>query len=863
MTTHTITLDSITAESITAEFIAVDWVAAHAITGARHLPALADTPHEPTLPDWQQICGIAHHPGVWAMAVTLLVVACAALPVSRGLRQYRFTRHGRRLLIQPPPQVDPDGVAQLWATLAGVLTPPRSRRWLFGVPHVALEYTWSGRALTIGLWIPAQVPMRAVTAAVQAAWPGAGCQPVADTAPLPAGTWARGGALTPALPGTYPLESVHPTDPLRPLIAAGAGLTGREAACVQILARPATPRQQRRLCTAAAGLRTGQPHVSAPASLLRFGLDLATPGGTRRHHTRGLPMAADPLRERDARAALDKTARPHWQVAIRFAAAVAPARATTARRRAPRVVRSRLATIAHTLASAFAVYTGRNHLRRRRLARPVAVLAARRLPAGALVSVQELAGLAALPLDVAVPGLDRARAKTIPAPVAVPAGGRNTKRLGTAATGGHSVALPVADARQHLHVMGATGSGKSTLLCNMICDDVASGRGAVVLDPKGDLVTDILDRLPASAADKVWLLDPAQDHTPVLNPLDGHDHDLIADNICGIFARIFQRHWGPRIDDVLRVACLTLLRHANATLTLVPPLLQNKQFRARMTADLTDPDGLGGFWNWYEEMNPGLRAQIIGPVLARLRAVLLRDFARRTLGQPRSTLNMSQILDHGGLLLARLPKGALGEDTCRLLGSFVLAQVWQTATTRTRLPEAQRRDASLYADECQNFLTLPHSVDTMLAEARGYRLSLILAHQDLSQLPAETAAAISTNARNKIYFACGPEDARILSRHTLPELDDHDLSHLPAHTAAARIMVANNQTAAFTLATPPPRRALGAADHLRRAAAARASAQQQRQVPALHRQAGFATTDTATAADTGVDTDLGCDGEQT
>ncbi|GIL25504.1 type IV secretion system DNA-binding domain-containing protein [Actinocatenispora comari] len=811
-------------------------------TTAQHLPAHAATIHLPTLPDWPQLAALVGRPAVWAIAATLLVVVCSAGPVCRGLRQRRFTRHGRRLLIQPPPQVDPDGVSQLWATLAGVLAAPRTRRWLFGVPHVALEYTWSGRALTIGLWIPVQVPMRAVIAAVQAAWPGAGCQPATDAPPLPGGVWARGGALIPALPGTYPLEVAHSTDSLRPLLAAGAGLKANEAACVQILARPATPRQHRRLRTAAAGLRTGRPHASAPASLLRLGLDLATPGGTHRHHHRSPTTMADPLRERDARAALDKTALPHWQVAIRYAAAVAPARTST-ERRMPGVVRARLTTIAHTLAASFAVYTGRNHLRRRRLARPAPVLAARRLASGALVSVQELAGLAALPLDVAVPGLDRARAKTIPAPVAVPAGGRNTKKLGTAAAGGHSVALPVADARQHLHVLGATGSGKSTLLCNMICDDLAAGRGAVVLDPKGDLVTDILDRLPASAADKVWLLDPDQDHTPVLNPLDGNDHDLVADNICGIFARIFQRHWGPRIDDVLRVACLTLLRHANATLTLVPPLLQNKQFRARMTADLTDPDGLGGFWEWYEEMNPGLRAQIIGPVLARLRAVLLRDFARRTLGQPRSTLNMSQILDHGGLLLARLPKGALGEDTCRLLGSFVLAQVWQTATTRTAMPEAKRRDASLYADECQNFLTLPHSVDTMLAEARGYRLSLVLAHQDLSQLPAETAAAISTNARNKLYFACGPEDARILSRHTLPELDDHDLSHLHAHTAAARLMVANQQTAAFTLATPPPRRVLGAADHLRRCAAARAATDEQQQVAALHQQAGFTTTE--------------------
>ena len=55
---------------------------------------------------------------------------------------------------------------------------------------------------------------------------------------------------------------------------------------------------------------------------------------------------------------------------------------------------------------------------------PVAVAAARRLGRGFLASTPELAAMAALPQDLAVPGLDRAHAKPMPAPVAVPTGGR-------------------------------------------------------------------------------------------------------------------------------------------------------------------------------------------------------------------------------------------------------------------------------------------------------------------------------------------------------------------------------------------------------------------------------------------------------
>jgi hypothetical protein len=292
------------------------------------------------------------------------------------------------------------------------------------------------------------------------------------------------------------------------------------------------------------------------------------------------------------------------------------------------------------------------------------------------------------------------------------------------------------------------------------------------------------------------------------------DDDVVVDNIVAIFAAIFARHWGPRIDDVLRVACLTVMRHPNPSLITIAPLLTDKQFRAPFTAGLDDPEGLLGFWQWYEATPPHLRAQVIGPVLARLRSFLLRDFVRATIGPPTSSFDMRRVLD-GGILIARLPKGQLGEDASRLLGSLILASVWQAATARARVPEDRRRDATVVIDEAHNVLNLAGSVADMLAEARGYRLGLVLAHQNLTQLPRDTQLALSANARNKIYFTCSPEDARQLARHTLPELDEHDLSHLDAYTAAARLLVANRETSAFTLVTNPPRPAAGDGGRLR------------------------------------------------
>lgn len=762
------------------------------------------------------------HPWTALVAIPVLVGGSWAHTRLRAWQHRRLMTGAKLVTVAVPPQVDPAGAAAFWTTAAGLLRTSGWRRHVYGTPHLALEYVWTGRALTIRIWTPGTLPAHLVETAAHAAWPAAITTTIDAHAPLPAGHPAVGAALWPARPDLLPLRTDHDADPLRPLLALGATLHSTQHLAVQVLARPAAGRRTTNATTAPTRMKQPARNSSLgdPAVLLRFVLDLFLPGSTRTGRPDTAARRTDPVADRDAKAALDKTGYPLWETAIRYAAVDTTTRPGTD-------PLPRLRTLIKGVTAAFNAYTDRNRLRAMRLPDPQPVLAARALRRGFLTSTPELAALAGLPLDVAVPGLQRARARAAPAPVDVPAGGRNVKPLGRAEAGGHSVGLPVADARQHVHVLGSTGSGKSTLLANLVLHDIAARRGVVVIDPKGDLVNDLLDRIPATAADRLVLIDPDQEHTPALNPLQGDDHDLAVDNIVSIFAKIFQRHWGPRIDDVLRVSCHTLLRHAGANLTLIPPLLQDKQFRARFTHDLDDPEGLRGFWDWYETTPPPLRAQVIGPVLARLRSFLLRDFVRRTLGTPVSSFDMADVLD-GGILLARLPKGTLGEETTRLLGSFVLASTWQAATARSRLPEQQRRDATIVIDEAHNFLTLPRSVDDMLAEARGYRLSMILAHQHLAQLPKETLAALSANARNKVFFACAPEDARTLARHTGPHLDEHDLHSLDAYTAATRLLINSRETAAFTLKTRPLPPPVGESTALRAAAARRFAARPDR-----------------------------------
>jgi hypothetical protein len=227
-------------------------------------------------------------------------------------------------------------------------------------------------------------------------------------------------------------------------------------------------------------------------------------------------------------------------------------------------------------------------------------------------------------------------------------------------------------------------------------------------------------------------------------------------------------------------------------------------------------DVLAGFWRWYEQLSLAQRANAVGPVLNKLRAFLLRSFVRASVSAGQATLDMTSVLD-GGICLVRLPKGVLGEETSHLLGSFVVARAWQAASARARAG-TPRIDAGLYIDECHNFLNLPYPIEDMLAEARGYRLSMVLAHQHLGQLPRDLREGISANARNKVIFDASPDDARDLEEHTLPTLTRHDLSHLGAFQAATRLLTGSGQTAAFTMRTRPlPPAIPGRADQIRSA----------------------------------------------
>ncbi|GAA4224191.1 hypothetical protein GCM10022254_03120 [Actinomadura meridiana] len=769
----------------------------HIFDQTRHIPALA-----------------AHDGPVVVLGVgAAAVVFRAARGVLWRWQAKRFARDARLVTVSVPPQVDPASAPAWWAHQTGLLA-PAWKRWLVGQPHLAFEYVADAAGVRVQVWVPGAIPPGMVEETIRAAWPGATTTTRPATSPVPLDLAAIGGRLVLSRNDAHPLKTDHHTDPIRSLLGAVSGLDQGQHAALQILARPVTGRRLARAHRVAAALKGGNP-----ASSRGLLFDLITPGaGTRPrgHRSPQFQASTHPERAEQVRAILAKATQPRFAVDIRYAVA------------APDTDRSRdwLRGRAHALASVAALYaSGHQHLRRRRLPDAALALDERRLGRGYLLGTAELAALAHLPLDPDAPAIIRAGARPVAPSPDVPTGPdavTGPARLLGDADAGHPrpVALPIVGARQHVHVLGQTGVGKSTLLASLVLADAHDGRGALVIDPKGDLIADVLNRLPSRMAGRTVVFDPSDPAPPPsVGVLSGPDPAFAVDSVVSIFHRCFRSSWGPRLDDLLRSACLSLM-HAHgsrATLAQVPQLLTDSAFRARVVGRLSD-DLLRGFWAGYDELSPAGRSAAIGPVMNKLRAVLLRPFVHQALSATGSTVDLARHLDHGGLVLARLPKGVLGEDAARLMGSLLLAHTWQGITRRAALPENERPDSAAFIDECHNFLNLPGSVSDILAEARGYRLSLVLAHQHLSQLPKDLRDAVSADARNKIYFAASPEDAADLARHVGPVLSAHDLAHLGAYQATGRLVAAGQPTQAFTFRTRPLHEPIpGRADRIRAA----------------------------------------------
>jgi hypothetical protein len=360
------------------------------------------------------------------------------------------------------------------------------------------------------------------------------------------------------------------------------------------------------------------------------------------------------------------------------------------------------------------------------------------------------------------------------------------------------VAFDPVDMLQHAHYQGQTGVGKSNTMAMISLGQMEAGHGVGIIDPTGDMVDDLLCRIPESRWDDVILVDPTDEQYPVgINVFDGtQDPSVRADQLMAIIAGIYKDN-GIYVSNYLRAAIQALASVPGSTLVDVPAFMKDADFRRQIMEQVDDGE-LGRIWRDFESLRDGEKDSRIAPALHRVQPLLMRPSVRLTLGQS-AGLDFGRILREGKILLVSIPKGRIGEDTAVLIGSSIVSRIWQEAQARPR--EQRKPWFYLGIDEAPNFLNMPTSLDTVFSEARKFGLGLGIANQHEAQWPAKERAAIHANTRNKLMFKSSIDDAMVVARGlgVTPE----DVLGLGPYEAIMRTPTGSPATVRTTRLPPP------------------------------------------------------------
>jgi predicted DNA-binding transcriptional regulator AlpA len=406
---------------------------------------------------------------------------------------------------------------------------------------------------------------------------------------------------------------------------------------------------------------------------------------------------------------------------------------------------------------------------------------------GMILSLSDLANFVHVPSDaVQSDRLVRLSART----KAAPSTSVNAPLvLGTNEHNGdeQQVGLTLQDRLRHSYLIGASGTGKSTLLLSMIAQDIASGAGFAVLDPHGDLIDEVLSRIPQHRANDVIVFDPADEEYPVgFNILQAHselERSLLASDLVAVFRRL-STSFGDQMVTVLGNAIAAILESSEGgTLVDLRRFLVDQTFRNRYLTTVRDRE-IVSYWQREFTLLKGVPQ---APLLTRLNTFLRPKLLRYMVAQKDDRINMRRLMDGRGILLAKLAQGAIGEENSHLLGSLLVAKMAQSAMSRQNEPAESRVPFFLYIDEFHHFVT--PSMAAILSGARKYGLGLTLAHQDMRQLKRQSedvASGVLANASTRVVFRVGDQDARVLA-DGFSFFKAADLQNLGVGEAIARI----------------------------------------------------------------------------
>ncbi len=422
-----------------------------------------------------------------------------------------------------------------------------------------------------------------------------------------------------------------------------------------------------------------------------------------------------------------------------------------------------------------------------------------------VLNTEELASLFHLPnKSVETPGILWVNAKRAPAPAQIPSSGLH---LGKSVYRGSTkeVFISEDDRRRHVYIIGKTGTGKTELLKYMILQDIKAGHGVAFIDPHGDAAEDILSSIPPERAEDVIYFNPADTERPIgMNMLEAtteQEKHFVATYIVGLMYKLYDPHKtgiiGPRFEHAIRNAMLTVMSEPGNTFVEVVRVLTDANYVQELLPKVSDPVVRRYWTDQIAQTSDFHKSEVLDYIVSKFGRFVTNRMMRNIIGQSNSAFNLRDIMDNKKILIVNLSKGRIGEENSNFLGLVLVPKILVAAMSRQDMPEEQRRDFFLYVDEFQNFAT--ETFADILAEARKFRLNLVVANQFIGQIEEEVKNAIFGNVGTIVSFRIGVTDANYLQHEFTPVFNETDLINVERFHAYAKTIVRNEPVPPFSL----------------------------------------------------------------
>lgn len=361
------------------------------------------------------------------------------------------------------------------------------------------------------------------------------------------------------------------------------------------------------------------------------------------------------------------------------------------------------------------------------------------------------------------------------------------------------------DITKHIYIMGQTGVGKTTMLKTMINDCMNKNRGFGVVDPHGDLVNTIKNIIPEHRKNDLVMFDPTKDTGFTFNILEYNkdypeQKTFIFNELIKVLDEMYDlRQTGGPIFELYLKNALFLIMDQGGNLDHVYKFFYNEEYCKFILENAEDKLAVEFFENAMRVRGEASFESIAPYITSKLNRFVQDAYIRKIVCADTSSIDFRKIIDSGKILLISLPKGRLGYEGVKFLGTLLFNKLIMAAFTRENIEYSARRPFYLFVDEFQNFTS--REIETALSESRKYGLRLVLANQTLAQLRPEIMKILLGNVGSQVFFRPSAFDIEILSGYFKHHISEQEMLSLKNFKAFCRMMLNDEPSKPFIIET--------------------------------------------------------------